>query len=150
MVVGGFDFGGGKGNVSSTVAPPSHNWALFPALYLLMLSGAVSRAEADSTLGGFVPRQVIIKLGTTGATVEDINATYGSTSLETFPGSSDVYLLKLPAGSAVTETVEQRASDARLLYAEPNFVAQSPEGDAWHRARGVGDVVASLAPGVCS
>ena len=72
-------------------------WALFLALCLLMVSGAVSRAEADSTLGDFVPRQVIVKLGTTGATVEDINATYGSTSLETFPGSSDVYLLKLPA-----------------------------------------------------
>ena len=43
----------------------------------------------------------------------------------------------------MTETVEQRASDARLLYAEPNFVAQSPEGDARHRGWGVSDVVPS-------
>jgi hypothetical protein len=89
---------------------------------------------------GFIPRQVIIKLGTSGATVGDINATYGSTTLEGFPGSSDVYLLQLRAGSGVIETVEKMTPDGRLLYAEPNFVAQTPEGDARHKAYGVSDV----------
>ncbi|HZB08940.1 MAG TPA: S8 family serine peptidase [Rubrobacter sp.] len=32
------------------------------------------------------------------------------------------------------------ANDSRLLYAEPNFFAQSPEGGARHRAFGVSDV----------
>jgi thermitase len=118
-------------------------WALVLGLCLLMLSGAAGRAEADSTLGKVIPRQVIIKLGTSGATVEDINTAYGSTTLERFPGSSDIYLLQLPRGSGVIETVEQLTADGRLIYAEPNFVAQAPEGDARHRAWGVSDVAPS-------
>jgi thermitase len=115
--------------------------ALVLALCLLMLSGAASRAQADCGPGDFVPDRVIVKLNLiTGATVGEINATYGSTTLETFPGSTDVYLLGLPASSGVKETVERMASDPRLLYAEPNFFAQPPEGGARHRAWGVSDV----------
>src|SRR5918995_7113576 len=115
--------------------------ALVLALCLLMLSGAASRAQAACGLGSFVPNQVIVKLNPIpGATVEHINATYGSTTLETFPGSTDIYLLELPASSGVTETVERMASDPRLLYAEPNFFAQPPEGGGRHRAFGVSDV----------
>ena len=110
-------------------------------LCLLMLSGAASRAQAACGPGVFVPQQVIVKLNPTqGATVGQINATYGSTTLETFPDSTDVYLLRLPTGSGVTATVKQMANDSRLLYAEPNFFAQSPEGGARHRAFGVSDV----------
>jgi hypothetical protein len=94
-----------------------------------MLSGAAGRAGAGSTVGEFIPRQVIIKLGTSSATVEDINTTYGSTTLERFPGSSDIYLLQLSGDSGVIETVEQMTADRRLLYAEPNFIARTPEGD---------------------
>jgi thermitase len=36
--------------------------------------------------------------------------------------------------------VNQMANDLRLLYAEPNFFARSPEGSARHRAWGVSDV----------
>ena len=115
--------------------------ALVLALCLLMLSGAASRAQADCGPGVFVPQQVIVKLNPIlGATVQKINATYGSTTLEAFPGSTGAYLLSLPTGSGVTETVKQMANDPRLLYAEPNFFAQSPEGGARHRAFGVSDV----------
>jgi subtilisin family serine protease len=115
--------------------------ALVMALCLLMLSGAASRAQADCGLGSFVSRQVIVKLNPIlGATVGQINATYGSTTLEPFPGSTNVYLLGLPTGSGVTATVEQMVNDPRLLYAEPNFFAQSPEGGARHRAWGDSDV----------
>src|SRR5215211_7526595 len=114
--------------------------ALVLALCLLMLSGAASRAQADCGPGVFMPQQVIVKLNTSlGATVQKINATYGSTTLETFPGSTDVYLLRLPRGLGVTETIKRMASDSRLLYAEPNFFSQSPEGGARHRAFGVSD-----------
>jgi subtilisin family serine protease len=115
--------------------------ALVLALCLLMLSGATSRAQADCGPGVFVPGQVIVKLNPTlGVTVGKINATYGSTTLQTFPDSTDVYLLKLPTGSGVTETVNQMLKDPRLLYAEPNFFAQSPEGGARHKAYGLSDV----------
>jgi subtilisin family serine protease len=115
--------------------------ALVLAFCLLILSGAASRAQADCGLGSFVPRQVIVKLNPIlGATVGQINATYGSTTLEPFPGSTNVYLLELPTGSGVTDTVKQMVNDPRLLYAEPNFFAQSPEGGARHRAWGDSDV----------
>jgi thermitase len=115
--------------------------ALFLALCLLMLSGATSRAQADCGPGVFVPQQVIVKLDpTVGATVQKINSTYGTTTLETFPGSTDIFLLGLPASSGVEKTVEQMVSDPRLLYAEPNFFAQPPEGGARHNAWGASDV----------
>jgi thermitase len=114
--------------------------ALVLALCLLMLSGAANRAQADCA-EAFVPDQVIVKLNPIpGATIEQINADYGTTTLETFPGSANVFLLKLPSGSSVLEMVNQLANDPRLLYAEPNFFAQPPEGGARHRAFGVSRV----------
>jgi subtilisin family serine protease len=86
-----------------------------------------------------VPQQVIVKLDP-GATITQIKATYGSTVIESFPGSTDIYLLGLPTSPGVKKTVEQMANDPRLLYAEPNFFAQSPEGGGRHKAYGVSDV----------
>ena len=118
--------------------------ALVLALCLLMLLGTAGHAQGDSAGGDFVPGQVIVKLQPTGVTIGDINVTYGSTTLERFSNSSDVYLLMLPSSSGVLETVSQMADDKRLLYSEPNFVTQSPEGasegDARHRAWGVSTV----------
>ena len=113
--------------------------ALVLALCLLMLLGVAGHAQADCGPGDFVPDQVIVKLKR-GTTVTQINTTYGSTTLEAFPGSTDTYLLGLPDGWGVLETVKQMASDGRLLYAEPNFFSQSPEGGARHHAWGVSSV----------
>jgi subtilisin family serine protease len=120
--------------------------AIVLALCLLMLLGVAGHAQADCGPGDFVPGQVVVKLDP-GATVEQINATYGSRVVEPFPGGTGTYLLGLPAGSGVVdtvETVEQMESDPRLLYAEPNFLAQPPEeppeGGARHRAFGVSSV----------
>src|SRR5215203_6447521 len=115
--------------------------AFILALCTLILSGAASRAQGDCGPGVFVPQQVIVKLDpTVGATVQKINSAYGTTTLETFPGSTNIYLLRLPTSSSLTETVNQMAKDLRLLYAEPNFFSQSPEGGARHRAWGASDV----------
>ncbi len=115
--------------------------ALVLALFLLMLSGNAGPAQANCGSRDFVPRQVIVKLNPAlGSTVAQINATYDSTTLEPFPGSTDVYLLGLSTGSGVKETVSQMADDPRLLYAEPNFFSHPPEGDARHRAWGASEV----------
>jgi thermitase len=115
--------------------------AFILALCMLVLSGAASRAQADCGSGVFVPQQVIVKLDpTVGATVQKINSTYGTTTLEAFPGSTNIYLLRLPTGSGVTQTVNQMAKDLRLLYAEPNFFSQPPEGGGRHYAWGASDV----------
>jgi thermitase len=109
--------------------------ALLIALCLLMLVGVSGNAWA--AVGDFVPRQVIVKLRQTDVSIEDINVAYGSTTLQRHSDTSDVYLLKLPAGSGVLNTVDQMASDERLLYSEPNYVAEPPEGGARHKAWGV-------------
>src|SRR5215207_4043782 len=115
--------------------------ALVLALCLLMLSGAATRAQADCGPGDFVPHQVIVKLNPIpGATARQINATYRTTTRQTFPGSTNVLLLKLPTGSDVTETVNQMANDSRLLYAEPNFFVEPVEGGGRHHAWGASDV----------
>jgi thermitase len=115
--------------------------ALVLALCLLMLSSAATRAQAACEPGDFVPHQVIVKLNPIpGATARQINATYRTTTLETFPGSTNVFLLKLPTSASVTGMEKRMANDPRLLYAEPNFFAQPVEGGARHRAFGVSDV----------
>jgi thermitase len=111
--------------------------ALVFALCWLFLLSSSHYAQADAGVGDFLPGQVIVKLQPTGVRIGDINASYSSTTLERFSDSSDVYLLQLPAGSSVQDTVNQMTSDERLLYSEPNFVAESPEGDARHRAWGM-------------
>ena len=110
--------------------------ALVAALCLLALLGGAGRVEAYPGVGDYVPGQVTVKLAPTGVTIEEINASYGSSTREKFPGSTNVYLLGLPVGSDVEEVVEQMGADPRLLFAEPNFLTQAPEGDARHRAWG--------------
>ncbi len=110
--------------------------ALVFALCSLFLLGSYDYAGADTGVGDFVPHQVIVRLQPTGVSIDDINATYDSTTLQRFSDDSDIYLLGLPTGSDVQVTLDQMTSDERLLYSEPNYIAESPEGDARHRAWG--------------
>jgi thermitase len=104
--------------------------ALAWALWMLALLGAAAPTRANVEAEGFETREAIVRLEpATGATIEDINVDYGSTVLDALPGGMGVYLLGLPAGSNTLETVERMAADPRLLFAEPNYVAEAPEED---------------------
>jgi hypothetical protein len=81
--------------------------ALVLALCLLMLSGAAARAQAEPPLGDFKPSQVVVELRTTGGNqsgqnnkekLKKINAEYGTSTRESLPSNSGVFLLKVPAG----------------------------------------------------
>jgi len=89
----------------------------------------------------FKPGQVVVKLDPTiGATIGKINTDYGLTTLDDTLGSRGIYLLKVSAGSNTENVVERLKNDSRLLYAEPNFVAEAPEdpgGDGRHGAWGI-------------
>jgi thermitase len=131
-----------KDQGSSMPCALSQRYALMGAtvlalLCLLVLFGTAGRAQAYSGVGDFVRGQVVVKLKPTGATIENINTSYGSTTLERFPGSTEIYLLKLQAGSDLLGVVENMTADPRLLFAEPNFLSQAPEGDGRHKAWGV-------------
>ncbi len=53
--------------------------------------------------------------------------------------SGDIYLLGLPANSDEERESLEMEDDPRIAYAEPNFIAGTPEGDVRMKARGVGD-----------
>ena len=73
-----------------------------------------------------VPSQIIVKLQR-GVTINAINQTYHTMIVaELVPGSS-IYLLQIPAGSDAETLLARMTADPRILYAEPNLLAESPE-----------------------
>ncbi|MEZ4732240.1 MAG: S8 family serine peptidase [Caldilineaceae bacterium] len=77
--------------------------------------------------------QVVIKLApVAGATVAEINATYGTTTIKPLLNRAGIYLLQAPTGITAAALAEKMAADLRLLYAEPNFVHEAPEGTGRH------------------
>ena len=116
--------------------------ALALSLFLLAVFAA-SPARAIGEVEDSEPGQVVVKLNpTVDTTIEKVKADYGLTTLEKLPGSTGIYLLKVPPGSDTEVLLGRLASDTRLLYAEPNFVAEAPEeygGDARHKAYGISD-----------
>ena len=115
--------------------------ALAVALWMLASLGAAP-TQATVEAEGLEPREAIVRMQpASGATIEDINIDYGSTTLDELPGGMGAYLLGLPADSDTMEMVERMAADPRLLFAEANYVAEAPEedpaGDARHKARAI-------------
>lgn len=102
---------------------------------LVVAFAAADPAQAQAASQTFKNGEVVVKLSG-DTTVEEINADYGSTTLQKLLGSAGIYLLKLPASADTQAVVTQMEADPRLIYAEPNFVGESPEGAGRHRAFG--------------
>ena len=113
------------------------------SMFLLALLGVAGPARALVGGEGFEPGQVVVKLNPTiGSSIEKVNADYGLITLDKLPGGDGIYLLEVPAGSDTQGVVRRLVDDPRLLYAEPNFVAEAPEdhaGDGRHNAYGISD-----------
>jgi len=112
--------------------------ALALALCLVGLLGAAGSEPAYAVGEDYIPDQVIVKLNPLLNThIDEINADYGTDTLDRSLASMDIYLLKLPENSNEETFAERLAKDPdlRVDYAEPNFVAEAPEADARHRAR---------------
>lgn len=76
----------------------------------------------------FEDNEVVVKLNpATGATIEQIHADYGTITLSMVLESAGIYLIGVPAGSAVEELDDLLEDDVRLLYAEPNYIASVPQ-----------------------
>jgi thermitase len=114
------------------------------ALTLCMLALAVTAGskQANALIGDYEPAHVIVKLDKdTDATIGDINRDYGTTTLDTTLGGMGIYLLRTPNNedpkaflSRTNLTDDPLSTVDRVRYAEPNFVAETPEGDGRHRA----------------
>jgi subtilisin family serine protease len=137
----------------SVRVPPHHltmTGAIALSLCLLVLFAGPTQANVG--IEDFKTGEVIVKLDTTlDVSIDDINADYGSTTLDATLGGMDVYLLKPPEGSGTERrfaNLLMNDPQKRVVYAEPNFVTEVPEnevpqnptaGDGRHRAYGVSD-----------
>ncbi len=73
--------------------------------------------------------EVVVKLNpAAGATIVEINYTYGTTTLKTLIQTTGIYLLQVPDRIPAHALAKQMRRDARLLYAEPNYGTHAPEG----------------------
>lgn len=77
--------------------------------------------------------EIVVKLNPVNSpTIQAINATYGTTTRSALVNSSGIYRLQVPSGALASELAKEMADDARLLYAEPNFQNEVPEGNPRH------------------
>lgn len=97
--------------------------------------GSAWADEPESAEGeGYQADEVVIKLDrATGASVDDINARWGTSTVTGLLGSAGIYLLRTPAEQDPRELVRSMSSDPGLVYAEPNFIGEAPGsgGDMW-------------------
>ena len=107
------------------------SWQLLIICFILTviaLSSPVMRVWAANN--NYRPNEVVVKLDlTTGVTIDEINATYGTTTIGPLLGSAGLYLLQTPSGQDAAVVAAQIALDVRVLYAEPNFIHEVPEAN---------------------
>ena len=119
------------------------------ALCLVVLLGTAGSRQANAAGADYRTGQVIVKLNPViGATIQEINADYGSTTLDDYFSNKDIYLVSTPENRDAESFAETLTEDPqkRVLYAEPNFVAETPEGDGRHRAWGISSTSESSDP----
>ena len=105
------------------------------AALLCSLAGSPAAADDDDDDGGeSVSRQVVVSFKP-GTGVAAFNRKFQTRTLQKLPGSDDIYLLKTRKGVNPARLAARMRNDSRVLYAEPNFRAGSPEGSGRHRGR---------------
>lgn len=124
---------------------------LLAALALSVSWGGSARADDhdddDGSGGEAVPRQIVVKL-TPRVEIGQINSDrrYRTVTLDRLLGSRKIYLLRVRVSRNPATVLERMQNDRRLIYAEPNFRTESPEGDRQHRARPGGEPTPSSDP----
>lgn len=96
---------------------------------LMLISSLLSPAHATDN-NDIVSNQIIVKLNPlSGATIQDINKTYNTTTLNTLAPELGIYLLQVAAGHDSNTLLTQMLLDTRLLYAELHYIGEAPEGN---------------------
>ena len=111
---------------------------------ILFLAASTFRFTVRAASPNYEPGQIVVKLAPTS--VNDllrINQTYGTITLASLPNHSDVFLLQAPLGMSAESLVQVMLSDARLVYAELNYINQSPEDGSTDRIYGWGGLNSS-------
>ncbi|MDX6696038.1 MAG: thermitase [Blastocatellia bacterium] len=113
-------------------------WIIFALLWMLPQPAGV-RAQGSGSSNDYVPGEVVVKLAS-AADLAAITTQYGlaTVPLDQF-GSRPIYRLKIADSESVPQKVTRLKADPqlRVVYAEPNYLANAPEASkpSW----GVGD-----------
>ena len=110
-------------------------------ILFVFLAASSFRSTAYAATPNYEPGQIVIKL--TPSSVDDllrINQTYGTITLAFLPEHPDIVLLQAPLGANVEKLVQVMMSDVRLLYAELNYINESPEDGSTDRIYGWGGI----------
>jgi subtilisin family serine protease len=114
------------------------NLAVVVSLWLLslgLLLGDTHPRRAQAANRVYRPGEVIVKVDpAAGITDDDLNAEFGTTTLQELDSDAPVYLLRTPPGVDPQALCDRMELDQRLVIAEPNFVGRVPEADP----RGIG------------
>ena len=112
------------------VETKSKRWIMIGLSILCLLSFLsypdAARADDDDDHGTGVPGQIIVQLQP-GQTIDSINQTYSTVTLAELVPGRGVYLLQAPEGSDMESLLDSMADDPRIVYAEPNLIAEAPE-----------------------
>lgn len=94
---------------------------LFPSL--VSAKRPTEQTASADALPPHVPNQIVVKL-VNSSVIDKINEKFGTTRLDTFLASGNIYLLHTNQDVA-TITTEMRR-DGRIEYAEPNYLLDAP------------------------
>jgi subtilisin family serine protease len=106
--------------------------ALLALSFVPMVHGfwAGPRTAAADSGPSFRNNEILVRIDTTsGATIADINAAYGTTTLAQVSQPPGAYRLRAPSGQDVKALVATMTQDARLLYAQLNYLHEPPEAN---------------------
>jgi thermitase len=106
--------------------PPGRRFT-YSLLLAVGVFAAPLRADDDDR-PGFVAGEIAVKLNPAyGATIAQINATWGTRTLSTVLASAGIFLVAAPAGADTFDHAGAMQGDSRLAYAEPNYIGDAPE-----------------------
>lgn len=109
--------------------------ALIVMIVFLAVETSVQTVHAEED-GNFVPGEIVVKLLQPG----DLPGVAADFSLDPSPlsqfGTRPIYRLRILDGTPPPAKAEALQQDSRVLYAEPNYIQQTPEGQqrvSWAR-----------------
>ena len=107
-----------------------NRFRLAAALGLSFFAMAASMADADARQGGdFVPHELVCSVNS-GASIDSVNARYGTTtkeSIDTGLFAYFSYLLDVPVGVAEDSLADEIGLDPDVFYCSPNYLLDAPE-----------------------
>jgi thermitase len=104
------------------------------------LTASPFRSAVHAATPDYEPGQIVVRLAPLpGNNLLGINLTYRTIRLDSLPGHSDIFLLQAPLGVDAGQLVQVMLNDVRLLYAELNYINESPEDGSTNRTYGWGD-----------